>query len=123
MARGINPALLFLGSCSLDTRHSSSSRPTSRRNTVAYKTISGGFAAGKLKARGPGLRGQMPSCPRARLVGAQCLTGLDTSSLLRFVMLLKESLCCNITSLYSKVVLNNGFCIFLKVYLSYLLLE
>lgn len=64
-------------------------------------------------------------CPGVRLVGAQYFMGLDTSSLLSFVVLLKESPCCNITSMYREIVLNNGFCdsFFLKVYLSYLLLE
>lgn len=69
--------------------------------------------AGKLQPRGWGAVGGCkcpPGCPGARLVGARYFTGLDTSSAPRFVMLLKGSLCCNITSLYREIVLSNGFC-------------
>lgn len=51
-------------------------------------------------------------------------TVLDTSSSPKFVMLLRGSLSCNITSLCRQIDLSNGFYFFFfKVYLSYLLLN
>lgn len=71
------------------------------------------------KAKGPQMRCrlQMPCCPGVRLAGARYFTGLDISSSPRFVMLLKGSLCCNITSLYREIVLSNGFCGFFLRYI------
>lgn len=60
---------------------------------------------------------QPPCCPGARLAGARYFTGLDASSLPRFVMLLRGSLCCNITSMYREIVLSNGFCGFFLRYI------
>lgn len=55
----------------MDTRHSSSSRPTSRGNTVAHKPTSGGLAAAMLKARGPGtLRAANALLPRGKARGS-----------------------------------------------------
>lgn len=46
--------------------------------------------------------------------GAWYFTGLSISSSPRFMMLLRGSLCCNVTSLYREIFLSNGFCRFFK---------
>ena len=87
--------------------------PTRRRNMLTYRTTprARGWEA-EAKRLQMHCRLQTPCYPGARLVGERYFTRLDISSSPRFVMLLKGSLCCNITSLYREIVLSNGFCRF-----------
>lgn len=95
----------------MGTRLSSSSCSSQQKKHGDIQNRLGRARGQEAEAKGPWMyrRLQMPCCPGVRLVGAQYFMGPDISSSLRFVMLLKGSLCCNITCLYREIVLSNGF--------------